>query len=293
MPWFFYKSGLFSSSRKTVSYFKHYAAKYLIPFAAFGIFGCLERCIFDYFFEHKSIYASIKQVVYYLFYGGTIYGNEALWFLLSLFVVRCLSDVPIINNHRMLSTVISGIFAFTHCILSTRYRIPYWVGNICLGFVFYNIGKMMSENKRFDKERWPIILSAIAITLIGLCHLGGIIEYPSLFFHHNEINHSSYLLYIITSICSILLFSALFRYKISLNIHSKVLSYICNNSMVFYGTHWIVIDLVNSIISHINPEISGLSLFSCDLLGCVIILPIISRIKTHFQKQNRMWRTTE
>lgn len=95
MPWFFYKSGMLFSSKNPKLQLTKDAKKLLGYFVVFSIIGWLIWsfcCIIDGSVEPKL--CVVKSIKLFL-HRGCFAGNGPLWFLISLFLVRLLSNILI------------------------------------------------------------------------------------------------------------------------------------------------------------------------------------------------------
>ena len=98
MPWFFFKSGMFYKKRQ-IKEVVNRNSRLLKCFVTFGLIG-----LFTYYgrnYDNLSVNTIIKQPMATLLLSGTFCGNTALWFLLTLFLVKCLySLLDLKLNHR-------------------------------------------------------------------------------------------------------------------------------------------------------------------------------------------------
>lgn len=89
MPWFFFKAGMFFKSRPMKEEIQKSFRRLMIPYIDFSIIGTVllwGKLLVSNEFSYRSILSSIKS----LLVAGAVPGNLALWFLLSLFIVRIL-----------------------------------------------------------------------------------------------------------------------------------------------------------------------------------------------------------
>lgn len=92
MPWFFFKAGMFYKQRPIREEFHKSFKRLIIPYIYFSIIGTIllwGKLIVCNEFSYKSILTPIKSVLL----AGAVPGNLALWFLLSLFIVRLLFTI--------------------------------------------------------------------------------------------------------------------------------------------------------------------------------------------------------
>ena len=94
MAWFFFKSGMFHKDCGMEEVFKSIRNKLLRPYCAFMLIGYIAYCI-DLFMEHDYnwvhyILSPIKQC---LLGGGVHAWALPMWFLVTLVIVKCLSQL--------------------------------------------------------------------------------------------------------------------------------------------------------------------------------------------------------
>lgn len=98
MPWFFYKSGMFFTAKNQKQLLKKDATKLLRYFIVYSAIGWGVWCVCGLIDGSLSLTGCILQPIRDFIHHGSIYGNGALWFLLTLFVVRYVANVLIINK---------------------------------------------------------------------------------------------------------------------------------------------------------------------------------------------------
>lgn len=89
MPWFFFKAGVFFKQRPIKYELNKNFRRLIIPFIVFSIIGTIllwiKQCIRGEL-SLGSFFSPIKGIII----QGATPGNLALWFLLSLYIVRLL-----------------------------------------------------------------------------------------------------------------------------------------------------------------------------------------------------------
>lgn len=88
MPWFFYKSGMFFSKKNQVILLRKDASKLLRYFVVYSVIGWLIWGVCGIIDSSLTLRACLFKPIGSFFLRGGITGNGALWFLLSLFIVR-------------------------------------------------------------------------------------------------------------------------------------------------------------------------------------------------------------
>lgn len=87
MPWFFFKAGMFFKQRTLTEEIHKSFKRLLVPYIYFTVLGTCILWI-KQFIYHEFTFRSILSPVTSILKAGSVPGNLALWFLLSLFCVR-------------------------------------------------------------------------------------------------------------------------------------------------------------------------------------------------------------
>lgn len=111
MPWFFYKSGMFFSPKKQGELLRKDVFKFIRYYAVYCFLGWCIWAICS-IINGSSILTCIVSPVNSFIRYGSITGNGALWFLLSLFFVRQASNVAL----RKMPPPTFGDCLFFHCV---------------------------------------------------------------------------------------------------------------------------------------------------------------------------------
>lgn len=93
MPWFFYKSGMFFTPKESTFLIKKDAKKLLRYFIVYSFIGWGVWCVCGLTDGSLVFKECINDPVRQFLHHGSIQGNGALWFLLSLFIIRQLANV--------------------------------------------------------------------------------------------------------------------------------------------------------------------------------------------------------
>lgn len=139
MPWFFYKSGMFFTPKQQSTLMKKDANKLLHSFFFYSFVGWVVWSACGLIDGSLMIKDCIIKPIKLFFHCGCFLGNRALWFLLSLFIVRECANIML---KKMPPTVLSAIcflLAFTLYAFGW-YRYSWWFGNIFSGMCFFGFG---------------------------------------------------------------------------------------------------------------------------------------------------------
>ena len=109
MFWFFFKSGMFYRMRTTRGCIIRGGQKLLYPFVTFSSLGYVIHIVSIYFSGDRNWIHYILTPMKELVLGGSIGGNDVLWFLTSLFLVQVLFNEMTMKNIKAPYVAIGGI----------------------------------------------------------------------------------------------------------------------------------------------------------------------------------------
>lgn len=130
----------------------------LVSFFIFGIVSVIVVAMRMYVDDQFSFYSLFKRVIGALFVRGTFYGNSALWFLLTLFIVKLLY----FYIHTKVSDYFIVIVTFFILLLNFGLKqqnatinfmlsIPDYLYNSISGLMFYALGHVFKKNNTVQK----------------------------------------------------------------------------------------------------------------------------------------------
>lgn len=272
MAWFYFKAGLFHKVKSERQVFISTTRRLLKPFAIFTLvahaFCCINYILAgDYNIIHYTL-SPIKQILL----NEAIEWNLPLWFLPSLFVVKNLFNIWSLHFSPYF-LLVSGVIA---CLTMNHNIVqPIFLQNIALGLFFYTAG-YCSKYLR------------IGISAFYGC---GFVYFLSMAFPNDvdfrvnvAISYSHYILWMISSLTSIILFNRIFSNTYLLS-QRNIVSVIGENSMFFYCSHWIVIMIVKRIIGYLDIELPNYCLLILLLLIEILILSCIFNMLTDSLKR--------
>lgn len=274
MPWFFYKSGLFFFPKEPKQQLKKDANKLLRFFVVYSIIGWLVWSILGLINGSLGLKSCILMPVRNFIHQGSIYANGPLWFLLSLFIVRQLSNVLIIK--KLLPPPILSILFFA--LAAAFYAIGWhnhslWFGNVFSGTCFFLLGYWL-KGKENNKILFVISILFFALVFLAYC-LGWLSDFPYLYMHANRMYRGNYLLFFPTALAGIIMTNNLFRILCK-RVRFRVLEYIGKNSMTFYTTHWILFIVVSFVAKYFFNLETPIILFFILIGSSIIFLPLIN-----------------
>lgn len=284
MPWFFYKSGLFFSPKRQGDLLRKDVFKFIRYYAVYCFLGWCIWAICS-IIKGSSILTCIASPVYSFIRYGSITGNGALWFLLSLLFVRQASNVALGKMRPALLAIVCFFIAFALYKIEW-YNYSWWFGNIFSGLFFFIMGYWLR-----DKEDNPKLFfaSIIIYGCVLLAYIVGLImDFPYLYMHANKMYRGDYVLFYPMALAGIIMTNNAFRI-VSKYVRFQILGYIGRNSMNFYVTHWILFVAVSFIAKSIFHIDSSFLLFILLLSSSVVFLPLISKsIDTLKSRNNKL-----
>ena len=259
MAWFFYKSGMFAIKRPFIEELKIVLQRLIKPFFIINAICIVLNILIDRgegLAEHilVSIYRESNTLCI------------PLWFCLSLSIVRLLYQAIAIltDNYKWLILCLSVcvsylLFLFTYRLIGLKetllISIPFWFGNIFLGLFFYLLGYLL-RTKHFNHVLFIVALLIYSIHFFTPFYLD---------FYIN--NSGNYFLSVLFYISGIIVFNNIF--KRWLDVRIPILTYIGENSMIYYVTHYTFLYLL--LIGH-SYRISGWPLYIVSFIITIFFL---------------------
>jgi len=271
MPWFYYKSGMFYNPKEQIDLIRKDIDKFLHPFITYSLIGWGVWSICGMIKGTQTLLSCVLKAFNSFVTHGNIAGNGALWFLLSLFLVRELANIIIKRDLPIPLLVLVCFFLGFGLYYYGWYNHSWWMGNVFSGLFFFLLGYWL---KGKDDTTILILLSAFILLVYIIAHFTGIIDFPYLYMHANKMYIGNYVLFYPMAVAGIVATNYLFRICYT-RFSLKILEYIGRNSMNIYVTHWILFVLVSFIAKNLlHVESDGIHFIL--LLGTsIIFLPII------------------
>ena len=239
----------------------------LKPFIIFSIIGHLCFCIRlfverDYNWVHYVL-SPFKGLLRY----GCVAGNEPLWFLLSLFVIRVLYTLCAnYKIHFVIVLFVTALVGFL-CNLYAPITEPRYLGNVSTGLFFFTMGNWLS-NRTLEVD--GKIQFIIAITLILY------IVYPSAVdLFYNKVLYGNYFIWMIHSVLCIITINYLFRRYPMIDVVG--LKYVGRDSMIYFVIHRLIIYSVQSFFIYLGYGEINIPEFWTALILSIIILPVAAK----------------
>lgn len=262
MPWFFFKAGMFHKEKSVKQVLVQEKNHLLYPFVIFSFVGVVVKDIQLLIVGDKNwihyVLSPLKQLVL----NGSVGGNLALWFLLSLFLVKlvvsCLQRKISIIIIAVVSIIISFVLQFD--IVDT----PMYIANTASGVFFYCMGNFLKQRQ----YQSSFFLSSLVVYVVTLLFCYSIVDMRS-----NELTSGYYLVWVVSSLGGCVTINNLFKI---FSLDFLRLYAVGRDSMIYYVWHWIVLIVVSTITTHICGYTNNNGIMWILIVSSVVVLPGIN-----------------
>lgn len=216
-----------------------------------------------------AFWTFVKSEVIGLICKGSLIGNLPLWFLLSLFGVKCIFSFSSSRTGHFALLVGSLAVSMLMHIINPPID---WLMNIPMGLFFYASGYFLSE-KQYAKS--VFVVSAISLIVIASFFDSevSIVKLLTIF--------GNFYIWILYALVAVIVANNLF-WRLGHNIEIKGLNWLGENSMLLYVSHWPFFKLIHSIcmISGLNNPYIMLVIMIAGLAFVIYVeYKIIDRFK--------------
>lgn len=243
MAWFFFKGGMMHKETSSNSeMLKKSAKRLLVPFVIFLMIGVLLDGIILIYTNNNNVtnFSFLREEIDTFISTSILWPTAASWFLLSLFFARIVFNYLGSKIHPILITSFSicasliiyylqsngGDIQFGSC--NFHLNIPFYLGNMCHGLSLYSLGYYLKE-KQF---RLIFFIPALLLFLIKYF-------FPASIDIRANVYSGNVMLGVLYEIASCIFINNAFK-KIA-NYKIPFVTYIGNNSMVYYLVHYPVL----------------------------------------------------
>jgi len=270
MPWFYFKSGMFFKFNMNVSFVKYVRKCFyslIIPMMVWFSIGYIIKCPESIIIDNKPLWKIAFLPVYHFLHSGDTPGNDPLWFLLSLFLVKILFFLIIkIKYYYILIPLLLplGILASEHSVI-----LPLAAHTIPIGLFFCFLGYVYGTyNNKMHNVKNLIILPTLFFILFNILFA----SYVDI--HFNRLIYGDYMSFVTLSLLAIMIvIYTASRFK------SNFLTWTGENSIYFLVLHWPIFYLIKYgfYIIRVNPvgEAFALALLLIGLPICMITPKIL------------------
>lgn len=245
MAWFFFKSGMFFKDKPIKAVIKSSAKRLLAPWAVFNAIGIVVMGVQAYHGSGFSLFPLLINSIEVIALNEAIWSDLALWFLLSLFIVRvafailhkCRANVWVLFAIFLIATILihytcyvswKGMDNLPFTIVGHHLpkNVLLIVGNICYGSLFYSLGYIL-RTKQYIR---PVVIIAC---LAFVAHFFYPIDIDT-----RIIDTPNMPLIIFFCLAGIIVADNVF--KRYLNRPVSILTYVGRNSMTYYIVHYLL-----------------------------------------------------
>lgn len=290
MPWFFYKSGYFYTPNPLKENAYRDARKLLKQFVVWGAIGYLCYMLHHYLlYDDVTMRMAFYTPVRSLLLGGAVWGNSALWFLLTLFFVRQVAAWLYPKYNTALIMVVSALLAWAIHFIDYQYM-PGYVYTTAWGLCFFSAGYLL---KQYEQNKW-LILAALIILFVTFSFT----EIPSVYKKEDTIEWYWYILWYPASIAGCVVFLNICRWidmlgkrifkNVQCDMPFPILKWVGVNAMTFYVAHAIICRITQEIIGVYYSQYydSWIGLLIVIVAYIVIIVPLcfmVNMIKSKYE----------
>lgn len=265
MPWFFFKAGMYFKCSDWKTVIAVGLKRLIIPYLVFSLIGYVVQLIeFIVTGDNNWGYLVISPIAHFLL-NGALWGNLALWFLLSLFFVRLLLQLIVSRNISFYAASFVSLF-IAFALHFVDFRIPLYIANTCSGLFFALCGYHLRYNQ--FKRKW-VIIGLIAYLYNLFISKSGVDMF------HNQLGNGYYLVWIFASLGGCITINNLFKYMSLGNVRLNVIG---KDAMSYYVMHYALLSFLSVVFKYITNSDNSDALFAIMLVSCLVVLPILNRL---------------
>ena len=266
MPWFFFKSGMFSKVKSVRDTAINGLYKFMRPYLIWNIAGLIPFFLLKVANHDYVWYHYILQPFKGILLDGQYSGNSPLWFLLNLWIIQIVYSFV---NQRNIPKYLLLTFSFLGGYLCFVFEIntPSYIASVSTGLFFYCMGDLL---RQIQYSKIAFILSSI----VYISFLFSEISFVDI--NTNTLQSGNYFLWPIFALSGIVCINNLFMYGIEYIQKIKIFNHIGENSMSYYVSHWIIINIGVLLFEYVLNWHNINLLCSCIIL-CMVMLPIINK----------------
>ena len=280
MPWFFYKAGMFYKPSDFKAQIIKDIKKLVVPFPIYSVIGfavwATTRII-----EYDDNLPGLIVAAYRTFLrAGCILGNDPLWFLITMFLIRQIVNVLFNKNIHPLIVGFGAYLIGYGLSMAGWQNLSWWFGNMFTGLSFFAFGKWLKDKQANGQV---VVCSTALYAIFIILWLIGTCEFPYLYTHANVMQTGNYLLYLPVALAGIIITNTFFE-RLQPHLKFRVLTYIGRNAMDFFVIHWILLTLVQFIARYCFGCTDSNHMLVIMIASCVVLLPIIVWLKNKIEK---------
>ena len=285
MPWFFYKSGQLFEKRPMRELWNKDRRKLLYTFLIWSFAGYVLYVVFGLLQHSLTLKSATYSILRNFYLTGKIPLNDPLWFLMTLFMVRFISNIILPSRKSRFAWLrILAVAFFGYCAALLAYHfnnsmLPLWVANGAAGLAFFAIGYGLGNHE----SKWWIAAPCAAVYIL-CCFIG----FPMVDMLYNKPLASTYTcislpiieyaMWIPVALCSIVTFNYVCQI-ISRFVSIKPLEVAGQKAMNIYTTHILIVVTITFIISYRDLAAAYPYLVWIILGAYALILPLLCMLR--------------
>lgn len=210
---------------------------------------------------------------------GSTPGNEPLWFLISLYLVRIIYNY--IAEWKYLDTILVLLLIMFYLLkfvdilnISEMLVYPFYLYSTFVGLLFYRAGYMLKNAQYKADVFWISVLCVIVISLLVPA------QFDFRAISGDKSSKGDFVIFVIYSISACVVINNIFRYLYS-KCDIKILTKIGKDSMFYYCIHWIILLFLNLYFGYFDIQL-GWEQFALYIMGLVVLLPFFKKYQNKF-----------
>lgn len=266
MPWFFFKSGMFYHHRCNRQVIINGFYQLIIPLLFFSTIGFIIHTFRVIVQGSISWNEYLYSQIHLLLWDVSIKGNDPLWFLFVLFMVKVIYNR--IEKYSNFVSIFICVLIFNSLYYS-NIDYPFYLASIPAGLLFYMLGNKLHS---CQYNRFVVLLSALVYLSCAI--FGWVI----VDMHWNICSTQNYVLWVPTSLAGIILINFIFKI---LPFRIGMFEWIGKYSIIFYVAHWLIIEVALLVTRDIFIITNLKQIFAILVLSELLFLPLITKLLTN------------
>lgn len=170
MPWFFFKAGMFYKEKSTHEIVSSGYKHLIVPLLTMTLLGHMILCISYAIKGGHNAWDYLVEPFWELIRFGSTQGNLALWFLLSLFLVR----IAYHQLYQYFQPITMLFIAMTGSLLVLHLPIiePYYLFSTMTGLFFFMMGHLLKE---WQYNKYVFAVSML-LYLVHMCFIPSFVD---------------------------------------------------------------------------------------------------------------------
>lgn len=277
MCFFFFKAGYFNrgTSGPTLPYLWDRTKRLLVPYITCGLIGNVLFWFSMWLLEGEYSRNPIRFLWIHTYKVSDFYGNAAMWFLFSFYVMYI--AVHFIEKVKWLHWLTLS-FPLVSYWLWTQDN-PLWMNlnNVCMGIFFFYLGHWWRLLIAHLGRRWEF---SISIVLLAVFAVSNVLWHGMYYMHSNLFTSNPWTAIINTVLVVCGLSGLLLSVRLP---RVPLIGYVGEHSMVYFVLHFPVLYLYRNIALYNHISVRGSWADAAIMLAivfvfCTLIVPYFERV---------------